>query len=57
MKVLLVLAPVGLIVMVYALTQSDWCRAVNLAFIEFVIFMVYRAKKRNRASASEETMP
>lgn len=58
MKILLAMAPICSIAMVYALTQGDWCGAVNLAFIAFVAFIVYRAQKRSQAvSASDETTP
>jgi hypothetical protein len=49
MKALLVLAPVCLIAMVYALTQGDWESAGLFAFIEGLIFVNYRTEKRIRS--------
>jgi hypothetical protein len=46
MKVLLALAPVGLVALAYALTQGDWGNAGLLVFIELLIFMCYRTEKR-----------
>ncbi len=49
MKVWLALAPVLLVVMAYALTQGRWWSAVNLVFLEGLIFMNYRREKRRRS--------
>lgn len=46
MKVLMVLAPVGLVAMAYALTQGDWENAGFFVFIELLILMCYRTEKR-----------
>lgn len=46
MKVMLVLAPVVLVAMVYALAQGDFWAAGLLAFIEVLMFLGYRAEKR-----------
>lgn len=49
MKALLVMAPVCLVAMVYALTQGNWDSAGTLVFIELLIVVCYRAEKRNRS--------
>jgi len=46
MKILLVLAPVCLIVMAYALARGDLSAVGSFALIEIVILMRYRNEKR-----------
>lgn len=46
MKALLVLAPVCLVAMAYALAQGDWENAGFFVFIEALIVMCYRTEKR-----------
>jgi hypothetical protein len=53
-KIFLALAPVGLVAMVYALTQGDWGSATSFALIEVSMFMLYRAEKRNRSPRAPE---
>lgn len=49
MKALLVLAPVCIGALVYALIQGDWTSAGLLAFIEALILLNLRAGKRSRS--------
>jgi hypothetical protein len=53
-KVILALAPVGLGVMVYALTQGTWGNAANLALLEGLVVMNYRTEKRIRSAREPE---
>lgn len=46
MKLLLALAPIALIAMGYALTQSNWKATGVLVFCELLILMSYRREKR-----------
>lgn len=46
MKALLLLAPVCLVAMLYALTQGDWGSAGLLLLIELLIVVNYRTEKR-----------
>jgi uncharacterized membrane protein len=45
MKALLVMAPICLVAMAYALTQGNWESAVLFAWIEVLTLMNYRAGK------------
>ncbi len=49
MKVAVVLAPVCLVAMVYALTQGDWDSAGSFALIQVLLFVNYRGDKRYRS--------
>lgn len=53
-KIFVALAPVCLVAMVYALTQGDWGSAAFFAFIEALIFMVYRTENRSRSARAPE---
>jgi hypothetical protein len=50
-KALLVMMPICLVAMVYALTQGNWRGAGTLAFIEVLMLFGYRAEKRNQAAS------
>jgi hypothetical protein len=54
MKALLALAPVGVGLIVYTLTQGDWENVVTLAWVEVLTFMLYRTEKRDRSSSEPE---
>jgi len=54
MKALLVMAPVCLVAMAYALTQGNWDSAVTLLFLEGLIFLNYRTEKRSRSPVEPE---
>jgi hypothetical protein len=54
MKALMVLAPACLAAQVYALTQGNWESAGLLAFIEALMFVNYRAEKRDRSRRAPE---
>lgn len=51
MKFLLVMAPIGLIAMVYALAQGKWKNAGVLVFSEIFILMSYRREKAGEFQA------
>jgi hypothetical protein len=48
-KVFVALAPVCLVAMVYSLTQGDWWSAGLFAFLEVLMFTLYRVEKRSRS--------
>jgi uncharacterized membrane protein len=48
MKALLVMAPIALVAMGYALAQGDWKVAGILAFSEMLTFISYRREKGSK---------
>jgi hypothetical protein len=54
MKAILVMVPVCLIAIGYAITQANWNSAALLALIVMLMFVSYRAEKRIRSSEDPE---